>query len=249
MKSISKPLFFAAGVLVLLALFSCSVSSTSRRKKAATNTTTPGEQQSGWISLFDGRTTDGWRPFRNKAVNSWAVEEGVLHCKAVKGTAGETRGDLITVDQFENFELTVDWKIAPKGNSGIIYMVSEKTDVPHLSGPEYQLIDDEGYPQKLEDWQKTGANYAMNPPTKLVARPVGEWNNTRIVVNNGHVEHWLNGVKVVDYDLWTEKWKADKVAGKWKDAPDYAASKQGHIALQDHGTEAWFKNIKIRKLP
>jgi hypothetical protein len=233
-------------LLVISTINSCSVSAGGKRKAAAANTVTAKEQQMGWVSLFDGKTTNGWRPFGNKTIDSWSVEDGTLHCKAVAGGANERRGDLITVEQFENFELSIDWRIAPKGNSGILYMVSEKTTAPHLSGPEYQLIDDEGYPQKLEDWQKTGANYAMNPPMQLAARPAGEWNQTRILVNKGHVEHWLNGVKVVEYELWTDKWKAEKETGKWKDAPEYAASKQGHIALQDHGSEAWFRNIKIK---
>ncbi len=127
-------------------------------------------------------------------------------------------------------------------------MVNEAYPQAHLSGPEYQLIDDTGYPGKLEDWQKTGANYAMHTAPTAHPKPAGEWNNTRIVVNKGHVEHWLNGEKVVAYELWTDDWKKRKTEGKWKDAPDYGMTKKGRIALQDHGSEAWFKNIKIKEL-
>jgi hypothetical protein len=155
---------------------------------------------------------------------------------------------MITNDQFENFDLSIDWKISPKGNSGIMYMVTEEYPTAYLSGPEYQVIDDDNFPEKLEDWQKTGANYAMDPAPTAEPNPVGQWNHTRILVNKGHVEHWLNGKKVVDYDLWTDEWKNKKMNGKWKDAAGYGLSKKGHIALQDHGSEAWFKNIKIKEL-
>ena len=153
----------------------------------------------------------------------------------------------MTAEQYENFDFTIDWKLAPQGNSGIIYLVSEEYNQSHLSGPEYQIIDDENYGEKLENWQKSGANYAMNPPSALASKPVGEWNRTRIVVNKGHVEHWLNGVKVVDYQLWTDEWKKNKETGKWKEAPGYGKNKIGYICLQDHaGSEVWFKNVKIK---
>jgi hypothetical protein len=158
------------------------------------------------------------------------------------------RADMITTDQYENFDLSVDWIISPKGNSGIIYLASEEFPAAYLSGPEYQVIDDQNFPEKLEDWQKTGANYAMNPAPEAAPNPVGEWNTSRIVVNKGHVEHWLNGKKVVEYDFASDDWKKRKREGKWKDATGYGLTKKGHIALQDHGSEAWFKNIKIKEL-
>jgi hypothetical protein len=117
-----------------------------------------------------------------------------------------------------------------------------------LSGPEYQIIDDINFPEKLEDWQKTGANYAMDPAPSAHPKPVGEWNNTRIVVNKGHVEHWLNGEKIVEYQIGTDEWQKKKAEGKWKDAAGYGKSSKGHIVLQDHGSEAWFKDIKIKEL-
>lgn len=212
------------------------------------NELTPAERSAGWQLLFDGKSTNGWRTYQNKKSDSWSVQEGVLHCKGSTTDKSDMRADLITTDQFENCEFAVDWKISPQGNSGIIYLVTEKYNAAYLSGPEYQLIDDIGFPQKLEDWQKTGANYAMNPAPQAAPNPVGEWNNTRIIINNGHVEHWLNGNKIVDYELWTDKWKQEKATGKWKDAPGYGSAKKGHIALQDHGSEAWFRNIKIKKL-
>jgi hypothetical protein len=201
----------------------------------------------GWRSLFDGKTLNGWRIYQNKPSTDWKVSDGTIYCMGNKNEAS-THADLITNDQFENFELSLEWKIAPQGNSGILYMVTEEYQTSYLSGPEYQIIDDKGYPQKLEDWQHTAANYAMDPAPTAEPKPVGEWNETRIIVNKGHVQHWLNGKKVVEYDLWTDDWKQKKLAGKWKDAAGYGMSKKGHLALQDHGSEAWFRNIKIREL-
>ena len=129
-----------------------------------------------------------------------------------------------------------------------MYMVTEADQHASSSGPEYQIIDDVKFPQKLEDWQHTAANYAMDAAPTARPNPVGEWNHTRIIVNGNHVEHWLNGKKVVEYELYSPEWQKKKMESKWKDAPNYAKSKKGHIAFQNHGSEAWFKNIKIKEL-
>lgn len=212
------------------------------------NTLTAEEQAAGWKLLFNGNNLDGWRIYKHKESNTWGVQDGTLHCTGSATDKSDMRGDLITNDQYENFELEADWKIAPQGNSGILYLVTEEFDAPYMSGPEYQLIDDENFPEKLEDWQKSGANYAMDPPSKLAAKPVGEWNHTKIVVNNGHVEHWLNGEKVVDTEMWTDEWQKKKTTGKWKEYKGYGVAKKGHICVQDHGSEIWFRNFKIREL-
>jgi hypothetical protein len=204
-------------------------------------------QNKEWKSLFDGQSLSGWRTYQHKPADSWFVKDGLLSNKG-NGDPNTKHADLITEKQYENYELSIDWKIAPQANSGILYMVTEEFPSSYRSGPEYQLIDDKGYPGKLETWQITGANYAMDAPLVDATKPAGEWNHTLIIINKGHVEHWLNGKKVVDYDLWTDSWKQRKAAGKWKDDKGYAASKKGHIALQDHGGEVWFKNIKIREL-
>jgi hypothetical protein len=202
----------------------------------------------GYMSLFDGKTLNGWRTYQNKPADSWMVKDGVLYCKGSTTDKSDRRADLITTDTYENFDLQIDWKIAPQGNSGILYMVTEEYETSYLSGPEYQVIDDVNFPEKLEDWQKVAANYAMHTAPTAHPKPAGEWNHTRIVVDHGHVQHWLNGEKVVEYDLWTDDWKKRKAEGKWKDAPGYGMSKVGHVALQDHGSEAWFKNIEIKRL-
>lgn len=212
------------------------------------NALTAAEKKAGWKLLFDGKKMTGWRTYKNKTSTSWEVDKGVLHCKGNETDKTDKRSDLITVDQYSNFELSIEWAISKAGNSGIMYHVTEAYDAAYLSGPEYQLIDDEGFPEKLEDWQKTGADYAMHTTTSRPTKPVGEYNLTKIIVKNGHVEHWLNGVKVVEFEAWTADWNEKKAKGKWKDAPGYGMAKKGFICLQDHGSEAWFKNIKIKKL-
>jgi hypothetical protein len=236
-----KPIIFSC--LAATLLLSCN-----ETKKATNTSEMETSQTAGYTSLFDGQTLAGWRTYQNKPADSWTVKDGTLYCKGSTTDKSDRRADLITTGQYENFDLSLDWKISPQGNSGIMYLVTEEYPAAYLSGPEYQLIDDNNFPEKLEDWQKTAANYAMDAAPTAQPKPVGEWNHTRIVVNNGHVEHWLNGTKVVDYQLWTDDWKAKKTTGKWKDAAGYALSKKGHIALQDHGSEAWFKNIKIKEL-
>ena len=198
-------------------------------------------------SLFDGKTLAGWRTYQNKPADSWFVQDGML-CNKGNKDPNTKHADLITEQQYENFEVSFDWKIAPAANSGFLYMVTEEFASSYLSGPEYQLLDDKGYPTKIEDWQKTGANYAMDVPMLDATKPAGEWNHTVIKVNKGHVEHWLNDKKVVEYELWSDTWKQHKASGKWKDAKGYAATAKGHLAIQDHGGEAWFKNMVIKEL-
>jgi len=198
--------------------------------------------------LFNSKNLDGWRFFKNKENNSWEVAaDGTLHCKPFDGN--EKRANLITIDQFENFELNWEWKISAQGNSGVMFRVTEEFDEPYLSGPEYQLLDDIGYPGKIEDWQKTAADYGMYTAPDAKPKPVGEWNSSKIIANGNHVEYWLNATKVVEYEIGSEDWKKRKTTSKWNEAIGYGAAKKGHICLQDHGGEVWFKNIYIAKLP
>lgn len=208
------------------------------------------EKAEGWKLLFDGQSLNGWRTFKNAEGSSWKVVDGMLCSTKPEGHGNP---DIITNDMYGDFELQIDWKISPKGNSGIMYLVSEDYDGAEQSGPEYQLIDDDGFPEQLQDWQKTGANYAMNVPMVKAIKTPGEWNHTVIKVYKGHVEHWLNGKKVVEYDLHSEAWEKAKAAGKWKNSPGYGASKTGHIAFQAshsgvENTGVCFRNIKIKML-
>ncbi len=211
------------------------------------NTLTDKEKSEGWILLFDGNTTKGWRNFKQNEVNDgWQVIDGNL---VALGKGGDLGGDIITIDQFEDFELTLEWAISDEGNSGIFFHVLEG-DYPtvYASGPEYQLIDDVGFPQKLEEWQKTGANYAMHRTVNKRLMPTGQFNTSWIIVKNGTVEHWLNGNKILEYELWSDDWKELVQNCKWKDYPGYGLARKGHIALQDHGSVVKFRNIKIKDL-
>jgi hypothetical protein len=215
---------------------------------AADNQLTAQEQAEGWVLLFDGQTTNGWRIFKGKENDSWEVKDGTLHCKPFNEGGTNKRADLMTNEQYENFELVFDWKISPQGNSGVIYRATEEYNEPYATGPEYQVLDDEGYPGDLKEVQLTGANYDMQVATNKKVNPVGEWNQGKIVVNGNHVEHWLNGSKVVEYELNSDEWKKQRDGSKWKDFPGYGTAKKGHIDLQDHGNEVWYKNIKIKAL-
>ena len=241
--------------LAVLTLLSAACSQSSDSKTAAdvetAQTETAASATKGeWIELFDGKSLAGWHGYNKTGeVSNWTVEDGALVCLgAAKDAHG---GDIVTDQKFDNFELTWDWKVDKGSNSGVMYHVVEdpKYKAPYETGPEYQIIDDIGFPEKLEDWQQAGANYGMqvaNEKKKL--KPVGEWNSSKIVYNNGHVEHWLNGEKIVEFEDNTPEWNKEKTEGKWKDYPDYATAKSGAIALQDHGNKAYFKNIKIKQL-
>ena len=232
-----KTLLFIATIIVTMSFMT--------NNKQKDNTLSSKEKKEGWVLLFDGTSMNGWRTYKNKESEGWDIKNGELYCKEEGVTK---RADLITNNKYENYELQIDWKISAKKNSGIIYMVTEENGASYESGPEYQLIDDIGYPGKLSDKQLSGSNYDMNAPTAKVSKPAGEYNHTKIVVNKGHVEHWLNGTKVVDYQLWTPEWEQTKANSKWKDVKTYGMSKSGHIALQDHGGGIAFKNIKLKAL-
>ena len=219
---------------------------TSKSQKPI-NSLTKKEISEGWQLLFDGKTTNGWRGFKMEALpDGWQVMDGNL---VTLGKGDDLGGDIVTTSQYEDFDLYLEWAISEGGNSGIFFHVLEG-DYPtiYATGPEYQLIDDVGFPEKLAEWQKTGANYAMHNPENVVLKPVGEFNSSRILVKDGHVTHWLNGKKVVEYDLWTDDWKERLVVGKWNAYPGYGLARNGFIGLQDHGSFIRFRNIKIKNL-
>ncbi|MCF1752799.1 3-keto-disaccharide hydrolase [Mariniradius sediminis] len=215
------------------------------------NTLTEDEKSAGWMLLFDGVNTDGWRAFNGDSLPSnWTVENGAL--KALGHDGGDIGGDIVFAPlEFEQFELEFTWKIAPGGNSGVFYHVVEdpKYKAPYETGPEYQVIDQLGFADPLEDWQSLAADYAMyTPDFEGVVKPAGEWNHSRIVFSETGASYWLNGKKTVEFTPYSEDWNTRRNSGKWDAFPDYAKSKTGLIALQDHGSEVWFKNIKIRQL-
>jgi Domain of Unknown Function (DUF1080) len=225
--------------------------STSDDSTATSSNTDTSSKSGEWVSLFDGKTFAGWHGFNkgNDSIKNWIIEDSSLVCLgAAKDAHG---GDIVTDKSFGNFELTWDWKVTKGANSGVMYHVVEdkKYQAPYETGPEYQVIDDVDFPEKLENSQKAGADYAvMAANDKKKLNKVGEWNTSRIIYNNGHVEHWLNGEKIVEFNRSDDAWKNMKATGKWKDYPDYAKAESGAIALQDHGNKVYFKNIKVREL-
>ena len=194
----------------------------------------PGE----WQVLFDGTEESlqtHWTGFRMGDIpGGWHVENGTL---ALSSGAEHGGGHLMTKEQFGDFILELDWKLSEGGNSGIFYLVTEEEPVPEYTGPEFQVVSGEN----------AGANFDMHAPSVNAARPAGEWNHVRIVLQDRHVEHWLNGEKVVEYELGSEKWKKLKAESKFAGRP-YGRAERGHIVLQDHGDDVWYRDIKIQPL-
>lgn len=219
------------------------------------NTLTVAEQAAGWKLLFDGKTTNGLRNFKKQSIGKkWTVDQGALHFSGKgneQGWQASDGGDIIITDkEYENYELVLDWKIAEGGNSGIIYNVveSDAYDYVWMTGMEMQVLDNTRHADGQIFKHRAGDLYDLVETKFVTVNPAGEWNRIRLVVKNGHVEHWLNGYKVVETDLWTPEWNAMVAASKFKEMPDFGKAKKGHIALQDHGDKVWFRNIKIREL-
>jgi hypothetical protein len=208
------------------------------------NTLTDQEKKDGWQLLFDGKTFDGWRSFKSPNIHSnWIVSDECLH-HLPKDKGGH---DLISDKMFGSFELEWDWKIAPKANSGVKYFITEDGKAP--LGFEYQMVDDKNWDPKhsqLETIHGTGSFYDMLAPTNVHTAEIGQFNHSRIVVSGDHLEHWLNGQRVVQCDLGSRTMKSAIARSKFKAVPRFGEFKSGHILLQDHGDEAWFRNIKIR---
>jgi hypothetical protein len=192
--------------------------------------------------LFNGRSLEGWRAFRSEALPSgWAAIDGTL---ARTGPGG----DIVTVDEFGDFELGLQWKLAEGGNSGIFFRVVDEGQEVWESGPEMQILDNARHADGKNPLTSAGANYGLHAPVRDVTRPVGEWNDVRLVVTGPNVEHWLNGVKVVEYELGSPAWESLVKASKFVTMPVYGRAKRGRIALQDHGDPVWFRNITIRPM-
>jgi hypothetical protein len=207
-----------------------------------TNTLTAAEKAEGWKLLFDGKTTAGWRAFKAPTPPAgWRAVDGEL----VRQDKG---GDLMTAEQFDNFELRLEWKLTRNGNSGIMFRVTDQGNQTYETGPEFQILDNAGHKDGKDPMTSAGSNYAMHPPVRDVTRPIGEWNEVRLIVNGAHVEHWMNGVKLLEYELWSEDWDKRLKASKFAKMPGYGRARRGHLVLQDHGDLVSFRNIKIKPL-
>lgn len=207
---------------------------------AADNTLSRAEKKAGWVLLFDGKTTDGWREFKRPgAARGWSAQGGLLSLDP------KVARDLVTEAEFADFELKFEWRISPGGNSGVMFHVTEAGARTYESGPEYQLLDNARGEPPLE---QAGALYALYPPGRDVTKPVGQFNRGRLVVDRGKAQHWLNGVMVARYDMNSADFKARVAASKFKAWPPFAASPSGAIALQNHGDAVAFRNLKIRPI-
>ncbi len=213
----------------------------------AVNVLTAEEQAEGWMLLFDGTSFEHWRGFQRDSLPAgWTIDDQAMYF-----TGQGDKSNLITRETYRDFELQLEWKISPAGNSGILYHVSEapEYDEPWKTGPEMQVLDNQAHPDRLNGEDRhAGANYDMHAPASDVTLPAGAWNKVRLVVNGTHVEHWLNGEKIVEFEKGSDDWKRRLAESKWTEFPSYATTEEGHIALQDHSDPVWFRSIKVRRL-
>jgi hypothetical protein len=201
------------------------------------------QRAAGWRSLFDGTSTSAWRGYRSPTFPAgWSIVDGVL-------TKSGSVGDLLSKEQFGNFELALDWNLSTGGNAGIFYRGTEEYDHIYWSAPEYQLLDDANHPDGKSRLTSAGAAYALYPPPAGVVKPAGQWNSTLIVVNGSRVQHWLNGQRLLEYELGSPDWEAKVKASKFVEYPKYGRATRGYIGIQgDHDGMLSIRNVRIREL-
>lgn len=212
-------------------------------------------QTGKWITLFDGESFDGWKAYGVDTISTkWEIEDGMIIVSREGNAIDKNTGfgrSIMTVDEYDNFELELEYRMSPGGNSGLIYHVKEDSTyyMDYETGPEFQLLDDENSPSESIEKRFTASLYDMMAPNEnKVLNPAGEWNSVKLIYNNGHVEHWLNGAKVLEYTEGGERWNSAFEHSKWPNFPGWAKYQTGHIALQDHGDFVAFKNIRVRKI-
>jgi hypothetical protein len=214
----------------------------------AQNTLTEKEKKEGWKLLFDGKTTSGWRNYRSDNISErWKASNGELY---LDKSVTEGTGDIITDEEFQDYELLLDWKISPCGNSGVIFHVVEdaKFKNTYNSGPEMQVLDNTCHPDAKIAKHRAGDLYDLIACSKETVKPAGEWNQVRLISKDAKMEFWLNGTKVVAFTMHTPEWDQMVAKSKFNSMPGFGKAEKGHIALQDHGDAVWFRNIKIREL-
>jgi hypothetical protein len=222
---------------------SCAPAGTNTGVTADSSGLTAEDRAAGWKPLFDGRTTAGWRGYRTQAMPAgWRVVDGTL-------TKDGVISDIFTAEQFGDFELAFDWKLSSGGNAGVFYRGTEEYDHVYWSAPEYQLLDDAAHVDGKNRLTSAGAAYGLYPAPAGVVKPAGEWNASRIVVRGKHVEHWLNGQKLLEYELGSPEWEAKIKASKFVDYPNYGRASKGIIGFQgDHEGTLSLRSIRIREL-
>jgi hypothetical protein len=237
----SAPLLVEASSMTIFKLFGTLVLFCAISLLAAQNQLTPKEKAEGWKLLFDGKSTGGWRSFKKQTFpeKGWVVEDGCL-----KKVANVQGGDIITTNTFNDFDFHFEWRIPPRANNGIKYFITEERSGP--IGHEYQIIDD----SLIKDGKSSTASFyeVLAPTADKPLKAPGEWNVSRVVVKGNHVEHWLNGAKVLEYELGSERVKAGVAASKFKNVKGFGEKLKGHILLTDHRDEVCFRNLKIREL-
>jgi len=217
-------------------------------KDAPGNTLTGMEMEKGWQLLFDGLSTKGWHGYNLREFpGCWVIEDGAF---TTNSTGGGEDQDIITDKIYRDFALSLEYKLTTASNSGVIFQAKEDTiyKFPYETGPEFQVIDHENWPDPLEDWQINGANYAMYPPVSKPFRPIGEWNHLFLVVKGNKVTQILNGEVVVEYEKYSDEWNKLRNSGKWASYPDWGKYDEGHISLQNHGTRVWYRSIKLKEI-
>ncbi|MEE9438624.1 MAG: DUF1080 domain-containing protein [Saprospiraceae bacterium] len=240
-------------VFLSLMLTNCSQKKLIQPKKE--NTLTQIEKADGWILLFDGQTSDGWRAYKKDYFPSgWIIEQGAIKCLASGNTGGSTEGgDIIYNQKYDNFHLKLDWKISKAGNSGVFYRAKEKLDYIWKTAPEFQILDNENYSDAdlgVGNKRKAGALYDLISAVPQNANKYGEWNQIEILAQNDLITYKMNGEKILSFRLWTQKWNDMVAKSKFPELnPDWAnVAKNGYIGFQDHGDNVWFRNIKIKEL-
>lgn len=237
---LASPLLSASLAVLVAGCHTQTVSTTTTLVTTSANALTPEESRDGFRLLFDGRSLDQWREYRGTTAGSWEVQDGTIHHGAGDGQ------DLLTREQFADFELRLEWKIAPAGNSGIFYRGTEEYDAIYWTAPEMQVLDDSAHADGHDRLTSAGSAYGLYAAPAGVVRPAGEWNEVRIVARGHHVEHWMNGQKVVEYELQSPDWTAKVAASKFKEWPRYGLAPRGHIAVQVHGNDVWYRSVRIR---
>ena len=220
-----------------------SVPDTSATSTSGATSVTAEQRAAGWRPLFDGSSTSAWRGYKSQTFpTGWRIVDGVL-------TKSSSVEDIMTRDQFGNFQLAFDWKLTPGGNAGVFYRGTEEYDKIYWSAPEYQLLDDAGHPDGQSRLTSAGADYGLYPSPAGVVKPADQWNSTLIVANGNRIQHWLNGQKLLEYEVGSTDWEAKYKASKFVTYPNYGRAKQGYIAIQgDHDGTLSIRNIRIREI-